>query len=171
VARNHKIDADAVLARVQREGPDSRVTRGEALALLDLLRPGDGGYERRKAMGNTLDRARPKRGESETSLSIAPEANGGYIVSNIAHWASAKFQVQLSDLPRRPVWKSMTFSLTDNALAGEHLETASYPGTLEQCHVAMRQMYTKIRELEQELAAKDPAARQALVRRFSKQEK
>lgn len=122
-------------------------------------------------MGNTLDRARRKDRESEAPMSINPQSDCRYVVSELARWASVNYQFPFAELPRRAERESMKIKLSDGATAGDQLSFQSYPGTLEQCHVAMRQLYATIRALRQEIAGKDKANRQKLVERFAKGKK
>ena len=153
MARNHKIDARAVLDRVQREGPDARLGRGEAVAILDLLLAGDSDYVRRKRLGNQLDTAtRPP-----TRRSRIPKIDRdalGFTADDIAHWAADLYRQKLISLPQRPRVRQMTLKMTDGAVGGDALELLILPGTLEKCHAELRRMYVEIRSLKQELAEK-----------------
>ena len=73
--RNVKVDANAVLARVMREGPDGLLTRGEAAALI-AARVSDARDSERTArnrIGTMLDRACAHGGAD-----LAPELRTGH---------------------------------------------------------------------------------------------
>lgn len=154
MARNHKVDADAVLARAQREGPDGRVSRSEAAALLDLLLVGGSTYERRKRLRNQLVIAGQPRGR-RSRLPKIPCASAGITIDDLAHWAAELYGQKLTSLPQRPRIRQMTLKMTDVAVGGEALELLLLPGTLEKCHAEMHRMYVEIRSLKQELAEKE----------------
>lgn len=154
MARNYKVDAEAVLARVQREGPDARVTRGQAVAILDLLLKGSASYQRRKRIGVQLDTAR-QPASRRSRVPRIEHTSAGFTVDDLAHWAVGLYRQALDGLPRRPRIRTMTGSFSDVAVASDRVTLLVYPGTVERCHAEMRQMYAEIRSLTLELAAKD----------------
>jgi hypothetical protein len=154
MARNHKVDADAVLARVQSEGPDWRVSRSEAAALLDLLLAGRSSYERRKHFRNQLVIAGQPAG-LRSRLPKIENASTGITIDDLAHWAAELYGQTLSSLPQRPRIRQMTLKMTDGAVASGRADLLPLPGTLEKCHAEIERMYAEIRSLKKELAAKD----------------
>lgn len=154
MARNYKIDARAVLDRVQLEGPDARVRRGEAAAILDLLLAGASDYQRRKKIGNQLDAATRSRKRHSHIPKIEHDALG-FTTDDLAHWAAELYGQKLSSLPQRPRVRQMILEMTDVAVGSEALEMLLLPGTLEKCHAEMQRMYVEIRSLKLELAEKD----------------
>lgn len=154
MARNHKVDPEAVLARVQREGPDAIVTRGQAAAILDMLLNGRTSYERRKLIGNQLDTAR-HRASSRGRIPRIEFTAAGFTVDDLAHWAVALYGEPLDALPRRPRTRTVTDTFGDVAVVSDSVTLQVYPCTVERCHAEMRRMYADIRQLTIELAARD----------------
>ena len=152
MARNHKIDARAVLDRAQREGPDSLIGRGEAAAVLDLLLAGNSSYERRKQIGNQIDAAMRPRGNRGRIPSMEHKA-AAITVGDLAHWATDLYGQGLDDLPRRPRHRTLAVAIGDVGVISDGTTMEVYPGTTERCHAEMRLMYAEIETLRQELAA------------------
>lgn len=154
MAKNHKIDALAVLARIQEEGPDARLRRGEAVAILDALLAGAASYERRKKLGNQLDAALRDR-DRPGRIPPIKKMPAGFTVDDVAHWATRLYREPLEALPRRPRAEVNVDSFQEIGVVCDSAELISYPGTVERCHVEIRRMSEKIRLLERELALKD----------------
>lgn len=130
--RNSKIDAEAVLAHVLREGPDGLLNRGEARALIAsrVMDASDSPYTARNRVGMMLDRA-SERGGQPCHGGLTRRPDGCFTVNEIAHWTEFKFPGVFADLPRRP--PVVELSLSDvfggkDSFEGEHM-----PGTLEEC--------------------------------------
>lgn len=173
MARNHKIDASAVLERVQRDGPEALVTRGEAAAILDLLLEGASSYERRKQIGNQLDVASRPRGRRGRIPSI-PKTASGFTANDLVDWVKDLYAQDLIGVPRKPRKRHFIAHFNDVAVASDRVELVSYPGTIERCHDELRRALTEIRELklalaatERELSGKWQPSRDPVTGRFS----
>jgi hypothetical protein len=101
-----RIDADAVLARIQAEGPDALLTRGEAAALV-AARTMDA-HDWRKTVRNRvamqLDRAAQlgKEGVDVFSGGISRLPDGRMTADELRRWATRKYGPVFEDLPLGP---------------------------------------------------------------------
>ena len=97
-----KIDAEAVLERVLREGPDGLLTRGEAAALIAsrVRGPHDTDRTARNRIGMMLDRASDRGGAAHCG-GLARLPDGRFTVDEIAYWAISHFLGEFTDLPNR----------------------------------------------------------------------
>ena len=99
-----RIDADAVLARIQAEGPDALLTRGEAAALVAArtMDAHDAWESSRNRVGMQLDRAAElgKRGVDILTGGISRLPDGEMTADELRRWACRKYGSIFEDLPR-----------------------------------------------------------------------
>jgi len=154
MGRNQKIDPHPVLARVQGEGPDAILTRGEAAAILDLLLDGSSSYQRRKQLGDQLDIASRPRGRRGRIPGISKVASG-FTADDLVHWAKEYHRQDLVDLPRRPRCRQVRARFNDVAVVSDSVEMVIFPGTIDRCHDELRRAHAQIREMKLALAARE----------------
>jgi hypothetical protein len=144
---NRKVDADAVLARVLREGPDALLTRGEAAALLAarVKDPHDSDRTARNRIGTMLDRA-SERGGAAHGGGLARLPDGRYTVDEIAYWTISNFPWQFMDLPFRP--RAANASTHDGISMFDFAECESTPGDLGGCLALVKELRAQIGELQ-----------------------
>lgn len=146
---NSKIDADTVLARVLKEGPDALLTRGEAAALVASRVEDERDTERtaRKRVATQLDRA-SERGHDPHHGGLARMADGHYLVHEIAYWAHRQYPGLFEDLPSRPREISMTWNEKLGLAGSTHGDVT--PGDVEGCVVLIKQLREQIKQREME---------------------
>lgn len=144
---NPKIDAEAVLARVMKEGPDAFLTRGEAAALLAARVEDERDTERtaRKRVATQLDRA-SARGDAAKRGGLARMADGRYAVDEIAYWANLNYPGVFKDLPCRP--RIFIEPCNDSFVMTDSIECEVTPGDLDGRLVLIEQLREQIRQLE-----------------------
>jgi hypothetical protein len=156
---NTKVDAQAVLARVMREGPDAVLTRGEAAALLAsrLMDSRDSERTARNRIGTKLDRA-ADRGD------LARLPGERYTVDEIAYWTISVFPWQFADLPCRP--RTLDANPRNGFLMGDFTECVVTPGDLEGCLALIEQLRAQIGELQEDQRRAVAAHRRQLAENF-----
>ena len=144
---NSKIDAEAVLGRVMKEGPDALLTRGEAAALLASRVKDKRDTERtaRNRIGTQLDRA-CERGDAAHHGGLARMADGNYLADEIAYWANLNYPGVFRDLPCRP--RHIIEVCNDSFAASDSLWSETTPGSLEGRLVLIEQLREQIRQSE-----------------------
>lgn len=147
MALNTKIDAETVLARVLKEGPDALLTRGEAAALIAARVEDERDTERtaRKRVATQLDRAR-ERGDAAHHGGLARMADGRYAVDEIAYWANFTYPGVFKDLPCRP--RTIVELCAESLVMTDRMEYEVTPGDLEGSRVLIEQLREHIRQLE-----------------------
>ncbi len=144
---NIKVDADAVLARVLREGPDALLTRGDAAALIAarVKDPHDSDSTARNRIGGMLDRA-SERGGAANGGGLTRLPDGRYTVDEIAYWTISNFPWQFMDLPCRP--RTVNASTDDGFSMSDYIECEVTPGDLEGCLALIKELRQQIGELQ-----------------------
>ena len=129
-----RIDAGAVLARANEDGPDGLLSRGEAAALIAsrTMRPHDEVQVARNRVGMQMDRA-ARRGAQGFDLfegGLARLFDGRVTVDELRRWATVKYGNKFDDLPM----KSRSFRAKINEGLGFRVGggAVTLPGTIEQ---------------------------------------
>lgn len=98
------VDADAVLARIQAEGPDALLTRGEAAALVAArtMKVRDSQETARNRVGMQLDRAAQlgREGLDVFSGGISRLPDGRMTADELRRWGARKYGSIFDDFPR-----------------------------------------------------------------------
>lgn len=147
--RNAKIDADSVLARVLRDGPDGLLSRGEAAALIAsrVTDPYDSERTARSRAGMVLDRA-CQRSSVLHHGGLPRQADGRFTVNDVVYLAQCTFPGVFTDLPCRPV--DVCLSLHDGFTLGDSVEAEVTPGNLKDCHTLVESLRDQIKQLRVE---------------------
>ncbi|MCB1602388.1 MAG: hypothetical protein KDI66_20380 [Xanthomonadales bacterium] len=170
MARNHKIDAQVVLARAQKCGPTLYVSRGEAAALLDLLcnTSSEDSYQFRKALATQMDRASGTRTRRARIPPLQRRADGSVRIGELARWATIRFKLSLDELPRDPPRIVSLSARASVAVFTDSAQCSVYPGDVKQCHQIIQALEGENERLRAELESYEPRRIQDLVSRFSK---
>lgn len=154
MARNQKVDAQAVLEKVVRFGVSQYLDRGEAAALLESQLGGSSSeaYRVRKRIGTQMDHASRIRTDRARIPPLKRRRDCRVRVGDLLRWARQHFKRPFENLPKHP---PMTFELppleshaTGHGSAVEFV----FSDNLERCHSLMRSMQAEIERLRDELA-------------------
>lgn len=168
MARNRKIDGQAILARAQELGPTLHISRGEAAALLDLLcnTLSEDSYQFRKALATQMDRASGTRTRRARIPPLQRRADGMVRIGELARWATIRFKLSLDELPRDPPRIVSLAARGSVAVFTDSAECSVYPGDVEQCHQIIRELKGENERLRSELESYEPRRKANLVSRF-----
>ncbi|GAA0723135.1 hypothetical protein [Dokdonella soli] len=151
-AGNKRIDLDAVHARIQQEGADALLARGEAAALIAarVKDRHDSARSARNRIAMQLDRAR-KNGGDATTGGLACVSDGRFTTDEIARWAGREYPGLFDDLPTKP--RAARGMLSDRLRLGSDSYCGDVlPGTIDACHALIRQLrdqrLQELRDLE-----------------------
>lgn len=163
--RNVKIDAEGVLARALREGPDGLLTRGEAAALIALRArdPRDTDRTARNRAALMLDRA-CERGSVLHHGGLPRQADGRFRVNDVAYLAQCKFPDLFTDLPCRP--PEVCLSVHDGFSVGGSAEHEYTPADLKACQALIDALRTQIRQLHADRQHAEIERKRELTSRF-----
>lgn len=164
--RNQKIDAQAVLERIHREGPDALLTRGEAAAVIAerVKDRADTDRSARNRIGLQLDRDRSKGGDPYVDKGIVCNSQGQFTADEIAYWASIRYPGQFSDLPTKPRVYFMV--CCDGMVAGSETTSQHIPGTLKECQAALAEAIETIGRMHRERHEAEQERKRRLVNNF-----
>jgi hypothetical protein len=133
MSRNKSVDLDALIERIKKSGAKTKLTRGEAAALIAhrTMDKHDNPRGAKNRIAMSLMRASAR--ESEVALGgIETLADGRYAVDEIARWAKKQFGDLFSDLPT----ESRVFAVRICEGIGMKSGTseARLPGSLDESH-------------------------------------
>lgn len=166
--RGPKIDAQAVLARVMREGPDALLTRGEAAALV-AARVKDGTDTDRTArnrVGTQLDRSRACGNDVHKGGGLVCEADGRYTADEIARWSSREYKGQFDDLPTKP--RQFYDLVEEKALLGASVSGEHMPGNLEDCQTLVEQLRGQLKRMAADQQNIEDERKRKLIENFKR---
>jgi hypothetical protein len=163
--RGAKIDADAVLARVLREGHDALLTRGEATALIAsrVKDERDDDRSARNRVGTKMDRA-AETGRAAHQGGLARMADGRYTADEIAYWANLTYSGVFKDLPCRP--RVVTELCSDSFSAADSLTGEVTPGNLKECQRLVGQLRGELRQVLAKHARAEAERKRKLIENF-----
>ena len=152
MARNHKIDAKALLAIVRLRGPDFPVTRGEAAALVTELAdtPDRDVYEFRKRIATKMDRASMQSTSRARTPRLSRQHDGSVRVGDVVKWAEAVLGRTFADLPHDPPRSVLLAGTGRVSVSSGNAGAQVLPGSLSQCHELILSLYAEVDRLGME---------------------
>lgn len=173
MARNKRINLEALTARIHVQGAGARLTRGEAAALIasKVKRENESVRAARNRIGMQLDRSHEQGADAlHGGLSIGPDKK--YIVQEIKRWANhqERYPGVFEWLPHIPGEIPTRLASGMGFAAG--LQHEVLPRTLEECHAELRRVYALLERSRKELSKQelDCQRRLKLVRNFQGRE-
>lgn len=167
--RHTRIDADAVFARVQREGQHALLTFGEATALLAarLMDEHDTARTARNRVAMQLNRACRGAAGASSGVKLVRVADGRFEVVDIAQWARGLRMHRIKDVPARlmdlprPEPRPFDQALHDTIRMQDVLHVEVIPGDIVACQALVAQLRQQLRRerLERERADAERKAR------------
>ena len=153
-----RIDAELVIARLNREGLIGFLTRGEAVAIVaaQIRAPERSEREERNRVGTQLDR------DGEDGK-ITQQADDHYLPLEVIGWARRRYGAHLfagfpSTSRRVDLAADIQWSSTSRA------ELTNDPGKVETCHEIMRDQRREIKRLRAAIQEHSPQRRDAVGR-------
>lgn len=152
MARNQPIDLDVVLSRIQAQGADALLTRGEAAAIVAArtMDSHDTVRTARNRVAMQMDRSAAV-GEDVTAGGLARTKGGRVTADELARWAVGKFAGEFDDLPTKPRLAPAK-SLERLRMGGGSCTGHVLPATVEACHSLILQLHNQLAQAFLELA-------------------
>ena len=167
-----RIDADAVLARIQAEGPDALLTRGEAAALVAARTMGahDTRQTARNRVGMQLDRAakRGREGHDIFTGAISRLTDGRMTADELRRWGNAEYGPIFNDLPRGAPRGVLVNCVENVNLAGQGPDAFMVPGDPVRKDEMIHRLHAALNDLKAAAVADEAERRRKLAARLNR---
>lgn len=168
--RNTRVDVRDVLARIEQEGPETLLSRGEAVALIASRTKDQRDTERsaRNRVGTRMDRAAragartPNPPEDGSCLVRLPD--GRIAVNELIRWAVTQYRKNFEDLPYKP--RVINAHPSDGLRFQKSARSTYLPGSPERKDQEIMRLRAENQQLMDAAANADELHKRELVARF-----
>lgn len=165
------VDADAVLARIQAEGPDALLTRGEAAALVAArtMKVRDSQETARNRVGMQLDRAAQlgREGVDVFSGGISRLPDGRMTADELRRWGTRKYGPIFDDLPRGAPREAPVHCTETINLVGQVPDVFMVPGDPARKDEMIYRLHAALKDLEAAAIAAEAERKRSLAARLN----